>query len=79
MKSPSQNFEKPIRKKSTATKLLDEYKVHIEIGTAYNVPLQSGDELVRVTAMVSAFNKERGNLGNIQIPLDIIYDCSISI
>ncbi|WP_435522210.1 hypothetical protein [Chryseobacterium indoltheticum] len=36
--------------------------------------MQSGDELVRVTAMVSAFNKERGNLGNIQMPLDVIYD-----
>ncbi|WP_165499686.1 hypothetical protein [Pedobacter frigidisoli] len=24
--------------------------------------------------MVSAFNKERGNLGNIQAPLGVIYD-----
>ncbi|MCX8532792.1 hypothetical protein [Chryseobacterium luquanense] len=60
--------------KNEVTKLLDEYKAHIQIGTAYNAPLQSGDELVRVTAMVSAFNKERGNLGNIQMPLNVIYD-----
>ncbi|MBD3906598.1 hypothetical protein NAL32_20460 [Chryseobacterium sp. Ch-15] len=60
--------------KNEVTKLLDEYKAHIQIGTAYNAPLQSQDELVRVTAMVSAFNKERGNLGNIQMPLDVIYD-----
>lgn len=60
--------------KNEVSKLLDEYKAHIQIGTAYNAPLQSGEELVRVTAMVSAFNKERGNLGNIQMPLDVIYD-----
>lgn len=60
--------------KNEVIKLLDEYKAHIQIGTAYNAQLQSGDELVRVTAMVSAFNKERGNLGNIQMPLDVIYD-----
>lgn len=60
--------------KNEVTKLLDEYKAHIQIGTAYNAPLQSQDELVRVTAMVSAFNKERGNLGNIQMPLNVIYD-----
>ena len=60
--------------KNKVSKLLDEYKAHIQIGTAYNTPLQSGDELVRVTAMVSAFNKERGNLGNIQMPLNVIYD-----
>jgi len=60
--------------KNEISKLLDEYKAHIQIGTAYNAPLQSGDELVRVTAMVSAFNKERGNLGNIQMPLNVIYD-----
>lgn len=60
--------------KNEVSKLLDEYKAHIQIGTAYNAPLQSQDELVRVTAMVSAFNKERGNLGNIQMPLDVIYD-----
>ncbi|MBO6185935.1 MAG: hypothetical protein J6O88_14840 [Chryseobacterium sp.] len=60
--------------KNEVTKLLDEYKAHIQIGTAYNAPLRSQDELVRVTAMVSAFNKERGNLGNIQMPLDVIYD-----
>jgi len=56
--------------KNEVSKLLDEYKAHIQIGTAYNAPLQSGDELVRV----SAFNKERGNLGNIQRPLNVIYD-----
>lgn len=60
--------------KNEVSKLLDEYKAHIQIGTAYNAPLQSGEELVRVTAMVSAFNKERGNLGNIQMPLNVIYD-----
>ncbi|MCD1118428.1 hypothetical protein [Chryseobacterium turcicum] len=60
--------------KNEVSKLLDEYKAHIQMGTAYNAPLQSQDELVRVTAMVSAFNKERGNLGNIQMPLDVIYD-----
>lgn len=60
--------------KNEVSELLDEYKAHIQIGTAYNAPLQSGDELVRVTAMVSAFNKERGNLGNIQRPLNVIYD-----
>ncbi|WP_404986981.1 hypothetical protein ACI513_08645 [Chryseobacterium sp. M5] len=60
--------------KNEVSQLLDEYKAHIQIGTAYNAPLQSQDELVRVTAMVSAFNKERGNLGNIQMPLDVIYD-----
>ncbi|MGD1319864.1 hypothetical protein [Chryseobacterium sp. 2R14A] len=60
--------------KNEVTRLLDEYNAHIRIGKAYNAPLQSQDELVRVTAMVSAFNKERGNLGNIQMPLDVIYD-----
>lgn len=60
--------------KNEVSQLLDQYKAHIQIGTAYNAPLQSGDELVRVTAMVSAFNKEQGNLGNIQMPLDVIYD-----
>jgi hypothetical protein len=60
--------------KNEVSKLLDENKAHIQIGTAYNAPLQSGEELVRVTAMVSAFNKERGNLGNIQMPLNVIYD-----
>lgn len=56
------------------TSLLKQYKATIKIGTCYNAPLQTNDEVARVTAMVSAFNKENGNLGNIQKPLDIIYD-----
>lgn len=58
--------------------LLNEYKAHIVIGKCYVAPLQTSDqnnqEIARVTAMVSAFNKKNGNLGNIQRPLSVIYD-----
>ncbi|NRS87176.1 hypothetical protein HNQ02_000076 [Flavobacterium sp. 7E] len=64
--------------KADVVKLLQEYQAHIEIGVAYDAPLratQDGDpEIARVTAMVSAFNAKRGNMGNIQRPLDVIYD-----
>ncbi|MCX2476211.1 hypothetical protein OQZ33_17895 [Pedobacter sp. MC2016-05] len=59
------------------TSLLLKYKAHIKIGACYAAPLQKLDgdtEIARVTAMVSAFNKEHGNLGNIQAPLNVIYD-----
>lgn len=67
------------RYKSEVVSLLQAENAHIKIGTCYAAPLQSTDgdgsrEIARVTAMVSAFNKQRGNLGNIQQPLDIIYD-----
>ncbi|WP_231426888.1 hypothetical protein [Pedobacter sp. Leaf250] len=57
--------------------LLKQYKATIKIGVCYTAPLQQSEgdrEIARVTAMVSAFNKERGNLGNIQAPLNVIYD-----
>ncbi|MFD2910103.1 hypothetical protein ACFSX9_15340 [Flavobacterium ardleyense] len=59
--------------------LLQQYDANFKIGVCYKAPLQkngqSGQvEIARVTAMVSAFNKERGNLGNIQYPLDVAYD-----
>ncbi len=54
--------------------LLKENHAHIRIGKAYNAPLQSDDEIVRVTAMVCAFDTKGHNLGNIQAPLDIAYD-----
>lgn len=58
--------------------LLDQYHAHIRIGKAYKAPLQesgSGDkEIARVTAMVCAFDNKGINLGNIQMPLDIVYD-----
>jgi len=59
------------------TTLLNQYKATIKIGECYAAPIQTVDgdkEIARVTAMVSAFNKERGNLGNIQAPLNVIYD-----
>ena len=53
-------------------------KAHIVIGKCYMAPLQSseknGQEIARVTAMISGFNKKDGNLGNIQRPLYIVYD-----
>ena len=54
--------------------LLKENHAHIRIGKAYNAPLQSDDEIARVTAMVCAFDAKGHNLGNIQAPLDIAYD-----
>lgn len=64
--------------KDDVIKLLLREKAHIKIGTCYSAPLQNSNdgnkEIARVTAMVSAFNTERGNLGNIQHPLDVIYD-----
>ncbi|NRS90364.1 hypothetical protein HNQ02_003304 [Flavobacterium sp. 7E] len=64
--------------KADVVKLLQEYDAHIKIGVAYDAPLkptQDNDpEIARVTAMVSAFNAKRGNMGNIQRPLDVIYD-----
>lgn len=59
-------------------KLLQRESAHIQIGTCYIAKLQPtsyGDkEITRVTAMISAFNDKRGNIGNIQHPLDVIYD-----
>ena len=64
--------------KNEVVSLLQRENAHIKIGTCYKAPLQNtndGDlEIARVTAMVSAFNKTQGNLGNIQLPLDVIYD-----
>ncbi|CAM3796148.1 hypothetical protein FLBR109950_01875 [Flavobacterium branchiophilum] len=64
--------------KDEVVSLLQKENAHIKIGTCYKAPLQQsndGDlEITRVTAMVSAFNKTRGNLGNIQLPLNVIYD-----
>jgi hypothetical protein len=58
--------------------LLIQYKAHIRIGKCFSAPLQAatenGNEIARVTAMVSAFNDQNENLGNIQSPLYIIYD-----
>ncbi len=58
--------------------LLEKNNAHIRVGVCYNAPLQNNrpndKELVRVTAMVSAFNKKGENLGNIEHPLYIIYD-----
>lgn len=64
--------------KQEMVNLLKSNQAHISIGKAYNAPLQKttdGDqEIARVTAMVSAFNTKGTNLGNIQMPLGIIYD-----
>lgn len=58
--------------------LLQKENAHIKVGTCYKAPLQQTNdgnmEIARVTVMVSAFNKTRGNLGNIQLPLNVIYD-----
>lgn len=64
--------------KDDVASLLQAEEAHIKIGTCYKAPLQVSSngnvEVARVTAMVSAYNKSRGNLGNIQQPLGIIYD-----
>jgi hypothetical protein len=64
--------------KNEVVSLLQRENAHIKIGTCYAAPIQNtnnGDkEIARVTAMVSAFSASRGNLGNIQRPLDVIYD-----
>lgn len=64
--------------KEDVIKLLQRENAHIKIGACYTAPLKISDdgnkEIARVTAMVSAFNAARGNLGNIQLPLDVIYD-----
>jgi hypothetical protein len=66
------------RYNSEVNDLLIQYKAHIRIGKCFSAPLQAatenGNEIARVTAMVSAFNDQSENLGNIQRPLDIIYD-----
>ena len=66
------------RYQGEVTSLLKQYKAHIEIGKCYMGVLQisekNGPEIARVTGMVSAFNTERGNMGNIQQPLDVVYD-----
>ncbi|MDR6969597.1 hypothetical protein J2X31_003630 [Flavobacterium arsenatis] len=59
--------------KNEVVSLLQRENAHIRIGVCYKAPLQP-TEIARVTAMVSAFNKTQGNLGNIQMPLDVIYD-----
>ncbi|MDO4726712.1 MAG: hypothetical protein Q4A56_05775 [Porphyromonadaceae bacterium] len=60
--------------KSKVVDLLQKNNAHIKIGTCYDAPLQDPTEAARVTAMVCAFNEKKENLGNIQLPLDIIYD-----
>ncbi|RZL15655.1 MAG: hypothetical protein EOO89_12715, partial [Pedobacter sp.] len=41
---------------SQVQNLLNQYKAHIKIGASYVAPLKDNTELIRVTAMVSAFN-----------------------
>ena len=64
--------------KGEVIQLLEQYQAHIQIGKCYNAPLQfsekNGQQIARVTAMVSAFNTKNDNLGNIQRPLNIVYD-----
>ncbi|SUJ29090.1 Uncharacterised protein [Sphingobacterium spiritivorum] len=64
--------------KQEVVNLLKSNDAHIRIGKGYNAPLQKRDdneqEIARVTAMVSAFNTKGVNLGNIQMPLGIVYD-----
>ncbi|MGJ1420134.1 hypothetical protein ACR79T_10955 [Sphingobacterium spiritivorum] len=64
--------------KQEVVNLLKSNDAHIRIGKGYNAPLQKRDdneqEIARVTAMVSGFNTKGVNLGNIQMPLGIVYD-----
>jgi len=66
------------RYKQEVVNLLKTNDAHIRIGRCYQAPVQkTGDddaEIARVTAMVSAFNSNGENLGNIQMPLGIVYD-----
>jgi len=59
-------------------KLLADHQAYIRVGKCYQAPLKvrsdGHKEIARVTCMVSAFNDKDGNLGNIQLPLDVIYD-----
>lgn len=66
------------RYKQEVVNLLKSNDAHIRIGKGYNAPLQKRDdyeeEIARVTAMVTAYNTNGVNLGNIQMPLNIVYD-----
>lgn len=59
-------------------KLLSDHQAYIRLGKCYKAPLKTRSdghkEIARVTCMVAAFNDKDGYLGNIQLPLDIIYD-----
>lgn len=58
--------------------LLRSHNAHIRVGKCFDAPLKKRSdghkETARVTCMVSAFNDKNENLGNISLPLDIVYD-----
>ena len=61
-----------------AINLLKQNDASLKGGKAYNAPLQNskknGQEIARVTMMVTAFNSKNDNLMNIQEPLLPVYD-----
>lgn len=58
-------------------KLLKNHDAHIKVGKCFTAtpdPAAKNKELLRVTAMVCAFNSKDENLRNISEPLGIVYD-----
>lgn len=59
------------------TQLLSGNDAHLKVGKCYQADLQPNDkykEIARVTCMVCAFDSKNRNLGNISMPLYIVYD-----
>jgi hypothetical protein len=59
------------------TQLLENNDAHLKVGKCYQADLQPSNkykEQARVTCMVCAFDSKNRNLGNISMPLYIVYD-----